>query len=123
MLSDFLQTIWSDSNSKKILLFLILNVSFMGVELLYGYLSNSLGLIGDSFHMLCDSMALMIGLGASYISKLSADASQQKSKNILQKYTYGLAKVETLSGLLNSIFLIVVSYNLFVKSLDRIYNP
>ena len=76
MLSDFFNTIWSDPNSKKILLFLILNFGFMGVELLYGYLSNSLGLIGDSFHMLCDSMALMIGLGASYISKISADASK-----------------------------------------------
>ena len=68
---SFFEEIWSDANSKKIFLFLILNASFMGVELLYGYLSNSLGLIGDSFHMLCDSMALVISLGASYIAKHS----------------------------------------------------
>ena len=67
--SDFLTTCYNDPPSRKILLFLILNASFMSLELIYGYLSNSLGLISDSFHMMFDSLALLVGLLASYIAK------------------------------------------------------
>ena len=34
---------------------------FMFVEALYGWLTNSLGLISDAAHMLFDSTALIIG--------------------------------------------------------------
>jgi solute carrier family 30 (zinc transporter), member 5/7 len=40
----------------------------MFIELTYGYLSNSLGLMADSFHMLFDSLGLFISLLASYIA-------------------------------------------------------
>lgn len=40
----------------------------MFIELAYGYLSNSLGLMADSFHMLFDSLGLFISLLASYIA-------------------------------------------------------
>lgn len=40
----------------------------MGVELTYGLMSNSLGLITDSFHMLFDCLGLFFSLCASYIS-------------------------------------------------------
>ena len=42
----------------------------MFVELIYGILSNSLGLISDSIHMFIDSTALMIGFLAYFMSKL-----------------------------------------------------
>lgn len=41
----------------------------MFIELIYGFLSNSLGLISDSVHMLIDSSALGIGVYASYVAK------------------------------------------------------
>ena len=62
-----------NADTRKIAIFFTINLSFMFVELIYGYLSNSLGLISDSFHMLFDCMALFIGLCASYIAKLPAD--------------------------------------------------
>ena len=85
----------------------------MFVELVYGYLSNSLGLITDSFHMLFDCSALLIGLIASYIAKMPRDNT----------YTYGYARVETLSGLINGIFLLFVAFNVFVESIDRMLDP
>lgn len=97
-------------------MFLTLNVSFMSLEFIYGYLSNSLSLIGDSFHMLVDSLALLVGLGASYISKRG-----QKDKT--KQLPYGYMKIESLSALFNSLFLISVSYNLFGKSIDRLLHP
>ena len=85
----------------------------MFVELVYGYMSNSLGLISDSFHMLFDCMALFIGLCASYIAKMPAD----------NKYTYGYGRVETLSGLFNGIFLVFIAFNVFCESIERIFEP
>jgi len=46
-------------------MFLILNLSFAFVELFYGVLTNSLGLISDSFHMFFDCTGLLAGLVAS----------------------------------------------------------
>jgi zinc transporter 5/7 len=85
----------------------------MFVELIYGYISNSLGLITDSFHMLFDCMALFIGLCASYIAKMQAD----------RFYTYGFGRVETISGLFNGIFLVFIAFNVFCESIERIYEP
>lgn len=68
VLVDMIKVTWSNTQSRKILIFLIINMAFFFVELIYGYMSNSLGLISDAFHMLFDCMALFIGLSASYIS-------------------------------------------------------
>ena len=87
---------------------------FFFVELLYGYLSNSLGLISDAFHMLFDCMALLVGLIASYLAQIETTK---------KKYTFGYAKIETLSGLFNGIFLVFISYNIFCESIERIFEP
>ena len=85
----------------------------MFIELSYGYLSNSLGLITDSFHMLFDCLGLFIGLCASYISRLPRD----------NYYTYGYGKVETLSGFFNGLLLLFTAFNVFCESLHRILEP
>ena len=69
ILTDMVKVTYEDQSSRKILNFLLLTISFMFVEMLYGYLSNSLSLISDGFHMLCDSLALLVGLLVSYIGK------------------------------------------------------
>lgn len=54
--------------SRRIFFYLCFNLFFMFVEMLYGYLTNSLGLISDAFHMLFDCTALVIGLFAAVIA-------------------------------------------------------
>ena len=44
----------------RILGMLAMNGSFMMVELVVGYMTNSMALVGDSFHMLSDVVALVI---------------------------------------------------------------
>lgn len=61
----WLRLIWADKNSRNLLLFLCLNLSFAFVELFYGVVTNSLGLISDSFHMFFDCTGLLAGLIAS----------------------------------------------------------
>lgn len=69
MIYHFCITIYNNDEQKKIATFFLINFSFMFVELIYGFYCNSLGLITDSFHMLFDCIALLIGLIASYIGK------------------------------------------------------
>lgn len=47
MASSYLKTILSNPESRKIFYFLILNLSYMGVQIVYGIITNSLGLISD----------------------------------------------------------------------------
>ena len=70
----------------------------MFVELFYGILSNSLGLISDSIHMLFDSGALAIGLYGSYMSKWKPN----------QSFTYGYGRYSVISGFVNGILLVFI---------------
>jgi len=63
--SSWLRLILADKNSRNLFLFLLLNLSFAFVELFYGIVTNSLGLISDSFHMFFDCTGLLAGLVAS----------------------------------------------------------
>ena len=86
----------------------------MFVELSYGIYSNSLGLISDAFHMLSDCFSLLVALYAAFIG-MSFKADRH--------YTYGYGRAEVLSGLFNGIFLIFVAFNVFIESIERIYEP
>jgi hypothetical protein len=72
-LADAIRTIAADTTTRKILIFLVLNLSFCGVEALYGLITNSLGLFTDAIHMGFDSTAIAMGLAASVIGKWQKD--------------------------------------------------
>uniref|UniRef100_A0A0K0CWF7 Proton-coupled zinc antiporter SLC30A5 n=1 Tax=Angiostrongylus cantonensis TaxID=6313 RepID=A0A0K0CWF7_ANGCA len=59
-IKDTLQEILANSDSRRIFWFLCVNLAFCGVEFLYGFWTNSLGLISDGFHMLFDCSALVL---------------------------------------------------------------
>lgn len=72
-----------------------LNLGFMVVQFFYGFATNSLGLLTDSIHMLFDCLGLAVGLAAAVMSKWPPSLA----------FPYGYAKIETLSGFANGIFL------------------
>ena len=108
-----LQFIVGDIKTRKIAVFLLLSTAFMVVEFVYGFHSNSLGLISDACHMLFDCAALAIGLYASYISKLQANS----------RFNYGYGRFEVISGYMNAVFLILVASLIVLESLERILDP
>lgn len=108
-----LKAIFNAPDSRKIFYFLMINFAFMFVELFFGIITNSLGLVGDAFHMLFDCTALAIGLYASVISKWKANKT----------FTYGFGRVEVLSGFVNGIFLCFIALSIFFKSIKRIISP
>ncbi|KAG0223715.1 putative zinc transporter msc2 [Mortierella sp. GBA43] len=98
----YIKAILADQDSKQIFYFLLLNLSFMFVQMLYGVWTNSLGLISDC-----------VGLFASVMSKWSANRS----------FSYGYNRIETLSGFSNGIFLCLISIFIVIEAIGRLLHP
>merc|ERR1712038_277785 len=109
----WIRLIMSDSNSRNLLGFLVLNLSFAFVELFYGVWTYSLGLISDSFHMFFDCTGLLAGLVATVITKWRAN----------DKYSYGYVRAETLAGFINGLFLLFISFLIFSEAVERLVEP
>lgn len=110
---SWMRIIISDEKSRNLFFFLLLNTSFAFVELFYGIITNSLGLISDSFHMFFDCSALVAGLVASVISKWRAN----------DKYTYGFVRAEVMNGFLNGLFLIFIAFFILSEAIERMFEP
>ena len=85
----------------------------MFVELLYGFISNSLGLISDSVHMFFDCSALVLTLVATYFAVLPPN----------KQFHYGFHRIEVISGFINCMFLIFVASSIVLESLERLISP
>ncbi|CAG9860392.1 unnamed protein product [Phyllotreta striolata] len=112
-INSWIRLIFSDRNSRNLFLFLLLNLSFAFVELIYGVWSNSLGLISDSFHMFFDCTGLLAGLVASVITKWKAN----------DKFSYGYVRAEILAGFVNGLFLLFISFFLMSEAVERAIEP
>ncbi|CAO1626533.1 unnamed protein product [Sympodiomycopsis kandeliae] len=108
-----IKMIMSNEDSKKIFQFLCLNLAFMGVQLVWGVWTNSLGLISDAIHMFFDCAAIGMGLFASVMGTWGSD----------EVFTYGYNRVETLSGFSNGIFLVLISVFIVFEAIQRIIQP
>ncbi|XP_034233472.1 zinc transporter 7 [Thrips palmi] len=111
--AGWIRIIFADRNSRNLLLFLILNLSFAFVELFYGIWTNSLGLISDSFHMFFDCTGLLAGLAASVVTKWKAN----------DKYSYGYVRAEVLAGFVNGLFLLFIAFFIMSEAVERAIEP
>ncbi|CAB3377964.1 Hypothetical predicted protein [Cloeon dipterum] len=111
--ATIVKQILASQNSRKIFYFLCLNMGFTVVEFVYGVWTNSLGLISDGFHMLFDCSALIMGLIASVM------ATWKPSRT----FSYGYNRVEDLSGFVNGLFLLVISFGVFTEAVKRLFDP
>jgi len=84
----------------------------MIVEAVFGFVSNSLALISDAFHMLSDAAALFLSLVAFKIAEKRAN---------LQK-TFGYKRVEIIAAFINAIALIALAIFVIVEAIIRLFN-
>uniref|UniRef100_A0A0K2TEX8 Cation efflux protein transmembrane domain-containing protein n=1 Tax=Lepeophtheirus salmonis TaxID=72036 RepID=A0A0K2TEX8_LEPSM len=112
-IKNVIRLILSDRNSKNLLGFLFLNLSFAFVELFYGIWTNSLGLISDAFHMFFDCTGLLAGLAASVVSKWKAN----------ERFSYGYGRAEVLGGFINGLFLLFISFFILSEAVERLVEP
>ena len=83
------------------------------VELVFGLISNSLGLITDSIHALLDSVVTVILLLAARMAIKPPD----------EEHTYGHGKVESLGGLIGGIAIFLIAIFFIYESIHRIQSP
>lgn len=96
----------SNENEKRTLIVIIFTVIAMIAEICYGYLTNSMALLADGYHM--GTHALALGLTfAAYILVRKFDSE----------------KIGTLAGYTSSLFLGFTGIWIIVEALQRFINP
>lgn len=101
------------ANKKVLLISFLIITSYMIVEVIGGYLTNSLALLSDAGHMLSDAVSLGIALLAFTFSGKAADASK----------TYGYKRFEILAAVFNGVTLILIALFIFYEAIERFANP
>ncbi|TKI52950.1 cation transporter [Lysinibacillus mangiferihumi] len=101
------------ANKKVLLLSFIIITSYMVIEAIGGFLTNSLALLSDAGHMLSDSISLAIALLAFIFGEKAASFSK----------TYGYKRFEILAAVLNGVTLILIALFIFYEAIERFANP
>ncbi len=100
-------------NSRAFILGILLNSTFVVIEFLYGYWSNSLALMADAGHNLGDVAGLAISLLAFKMAAKSPNA----------KYTFGYSKGTILASLANAILLLLAVGSIGYEASHRLFKP
>ena len=97
----------------KLIVALLLTLSFAGVEALAGWWSGSLALLSDAAHMLTDSSALGLAAAAAWLARRPPSA----------RHTYGLVRAEVLAALFNSLLMLILLGYIVHEAVDRFGTP
>jgi cation diffusion facilitator family transporter len=90
---------------------MVASASLAILKLIIGFSTNSLGIISESFHSGLDVLAALMTFYAIRIVIKPPDS----------KFTYGYAKVESLSSLSQILLLFLVAAYIFYEGLERIF--
>ena len=92
---------------------IFLNVLLFFGKLIAGMLSGSIAITADAFNNITDA-------GSSFITLIGFKFAGMKPDT---KHPFGHGRFEYISGLLVSIIIIIVGFELFTTSVDKIMNP
>lgn len=90
-----------------------LNVIYIVLELVYGFISNSIALIADAGHNLSDVLGLLLAWGATYLA----------AKAPTEKRTYGYRKTTILASLINAVVLLIAVGAIVYEAVKRFIEP
>ena len=103
-----------DRNARRTLLVVGLTAVTMVVEIVFGWLTGSMALLADGFHMATHAGALAVAAAAySY--------ARRHARN--PRYTFGTGKVGDLSGFASALLLGVTALFIAVESILRFFDP
>ncbi|KGR76338.1 cation diffusion facilitator family transporter [Ureibacillus sinduriensis] len=101
------------SNKKTLMISFMIITTYMVIEAIGGFMTNSLALLSDAGHMLSDAISLGIALLAFTLGEKAANYSK----------TYGYKRFEILAAVLNGGTLILISLYIFYEAIQRFQNP
>jgi cation diffusion facilitator family transporter len=103
-----------DENTKRTLWVVALTVVMMVAEIGAGYVTGSMALLADGFHMATHAGALGIAAAAYAYAKRHASSA---------RFSFGTGKVGDLGGFASALILGLVSLGIAVESLMRLLQP
>lgn len=103
-----------EANARRTLWVVILTVVMMVGEIAAGYITGSMALLADGFHMATHAGALGIAAAAYAYAKRHARST---------RYSFGTGKVGDLGGFASALILGLVAIGIGVESLIRLLQP
>jgi cobalt-zinc-cadmium efflux system protein len=103
----------ANNNEKAVLIGFFITFLYMVAEFIGGYLTNSLSLTADAGHMLIDSGGLLFAWAAFYFGR----------RNSNNRKTFGYSRLEIIASLLNSVFLLILTFFIVEEAYERFQNP
>lgn len=92
----------------------IITAVMMVVEIVGGYLLNSMALLADGWHMSSHALALGLSVGAYALARRLADD---------HRFAFGTWKIEMLGGYSSALLLGVVAALMVFQSVERLFSP
>lgn len=90
-----------------------LNLGFVAVEAVFGFVSNSMALLADAGHNLSDVLGLVVAWGASVLARRRPTA----------RFTYGYLGSTILAALANAVLLLVATGAIAWEAIERFRDP
>lgn len=90
-----------------------LNLLYVIVEAVFGFVTDSMGLLSDAGHNLSDCAALFLALIAFKLAHRKADA----------RHTYGYRKLTVQASFINAVLLCIAVGAIIVESIEKIIHP
>ncbi|MBT2642470.1 cation transporter [Bacillus sp. ISL-41] len=90
-----------------------LTVSFALIEIVYGFISGSLMIIGDGVHMSSDAISLILSLVAAIMA----------TKAATKKRTFGYKRFEPIAAFINGLTLILIPLYIMYEAVNRMIRP
>jgi len=100
-------------SQKALLAALVLTLLFAMVEVVTGFISNSLALISDAGHMVTDAAALGLALLAQLIAKRPPSA----------RHSFGFVRAEALAAFVNSLAMLGLVGWIAYEAIQRLLHP
>ncbi|MFL6848653.1 MAG: cation diffusion facilitator family transporter [Sphingomicrobium sp.] len=90
-----------------------LNLGFVAVETVYGFVANSMSLLADAGHNLSDVLGLVVAWSGAIMARRAPSP----------RFTYGLKKAPILAALANSLFLLIAVGAIGAEAIRRLFHP
>ncbi|MCH4894950.1 CDF family Co(II)/Ni(II) efflux transporter DmeF [Sphingomonas sp. SFZ2018-12] len=103
-----------DDNARRTLWVVVLTAAMMAVEIVAGYLTGSMALLADGFHMATHA-------GALGVAAIAYSYAKRHARN--PAYSFGTGKVGDLAGFASAMVLGLIALGIGVESVLRLFQP
>lgn len=104
----------SQNNEKKMLIVISFTIFAMIVEIIFGYVTKSMSLLAEGYHM----SVHVLTLGLTYIAYVFARKFKDSAL-----FINGTEKIGVLAGYTSSLFLAIAGFGIMYESIMRFINP